>query len=119
MKRALLVLTAVCLMFLCCSCGENADSSVTTPVQQVRDREELNSRTGEFEQMIGKALNVLKEGWKEEYKRFAAPGSVYTLDIRGLRIIKIKDRLEEKEEKIFGDIRYLVEFLFYDDYYSY
>ena len=65
------------------------------------------------------AIEVLAEHWNDKYWDKEFPDKEYVLDIRSTRIIKIKDEMEEREEDYFGDVQYIVEFLFYDDYMSY
>ena len=42
----------------------------------------------------------------------------FILDIRGVRVIKIKDDLDEETASRLQNARYIVDFLFYDDYLS-
>ena len=67
------------------------------------------------------AIEVLAEKWNENYWNEDYPDKEYLLDIRSTRIICIKDKdtLEGKAADYFGDVQYVVEFLMYDDYFSY
>ena len=67
------------------------------------------------------ALKVLAESWNDKYWDEGYSDKEHLLDIRSTRIICIKDEdeLEDTEADYFGDVQYIVEFLFYDDYMSY
>ena len=122
MRRIWICFIVLCM--LCCSCalGEGIDFSALSDEQlaelQSGIREELNSRHGEHHQMITLALNVLRNGWQQEYQKKGMPGTTYYLDIRGVRVIKLKDNLDEKASEVFDNSAYIVEFLLYDDYWS-
>ncbi len=122
MKRILVILLAMALLVPVCSCGEDLNLSEMTTEEltalQFRIRSELNSRQMKYADIMEKALNVLKEGWKAVYAKSSNPDATYKLDIRGARVIVIKDDLDEKAAVLFGQAKYLVEFLFYDDYHS-
>ena len=69
--------------------------------------------------LIRAALRTLESAWRKEYNtanHYSA--GEHLVDIRGTRLIRIKDSLEEREEKYFGDISCVIEFLMYDDYYG-
>ncbi len=122
MKRFVSLMAVLCMLCGAGALGEGIDLSGMTDTEleelQVRIREELNSRPDEHGQMIAEALEVLKAGWKKEYDEHAVPGTACILDIRGVRVVELKKELEEQESKVFGDTRYIVEFLFYDDFRS-
>lgn len=66
--------------------------------------------------LIRAALSSLRSAWQTEFsnpKRY--PAGEYVVDIRGTRLIRIKDELAEREEKYFGGISCVIEFLLYDD----
>ena len=59
--------------------------------------------------LIRAALSSLRSAWQTEFsnpKQYPA---------RGTRLIRIKDELAEREEKYFGGISCVIEFLLYDD----
>lgn len=120
-KSIFLMLLAACLLLPAFSSGEDMDLSAMTPGQlrdlQSRIANELVTRPEEYDGLVADAFEVLKAGWQEEYEKYAVPGMTYSLDIRGVRVIRIKDSLEQREAAYFGDVQYVVEFLFYDDYY--
>lgn len=122
MKRILVILLAMALLVPVWSCGEELNLSEMTTEEltalQSRIRSELNSRQVKYADLMDRAMEVLKEGWKSEYAKGSNPDTTYMLDIRGARVIKIRDSLDEKAATLFGQAAYLVEFLFYDDYHS-
>ena len=122
MKRLIVLLLGLILLLPACSLGEELDLSEMTPEQladlQSRIQAELNSRPGDYDVIITQALAVLKDGWKEEFAKYSQPGITYYVDIRGVRVVRIKDNLEGKASEPFGNLKYLVEFLLYDDYFS-
>lgn len=66
--------------------------------------------------LIRAALSSLHSAWQTEFsnpKRY--PAGEYVVDIRGTRLIRIKDELAEREAKYFGGISCVIEFLLYDD----
>ena len=67
--------------------------------------------------IIRAAVQTLKSAWQKEYTTGyrETPGE-YVVDIRATRLVRIKDELEEREAKYFGDISCIIEFLIYDDY---
>ena len=122
MKRFISILILISL--LCCSfaLGEGIDLSQMTPEQltelQARVQEEIDSRPEDHTLMIAGALEMLKAGWKEEYDKYGEPGMTFKLDIRGVRVIRLKDDLDEKTAGRLQNAKYIVDFLFYDDLYS-
>ncbi len=69
--------------------------------------------------LIRAALSSLRSAWQKEYSNSKwYPAGEYVVDIRGTRLIRIKDELAEREAKYFGDISCLIEFLMYDDSYG-
>ncbi len=122
MKRLLILLLGLILLFPACSLGDDPDLSKMTSEEltdlQARIQAELDSRHDDYDEIVTKALSVLKKGWKEEYAKSNKPGMTFYIDIRGVRIVRIRDDLGEKEAKYFEGIKYLVDFLLYDDYIS-
>ena len=122
MKRFFCFLMILSLFIGTTALGEDIDLSELTPAQlaelQIRIQEEMDSRPEDHALLIAQALEVLKAGWKKTYDQQAKSGITFYLDIRGVRVIKLKDNLNEKAEKVFGSTKYIVDFLFYDDTYS-
>ncbi len=122
MKRIVGMMIVVGMLFATNAFCEGIDLSGMSAAElaelQSRIQEEINSRPEDHEVLIAQALEVLKAGWKEEYDKNATSGVTFRLDIRGVRVIRIKDELNETAQKIFGDTKYVIEFLFYDDIYS-
>ncbi len=122
MKKLFCMMVVLSLLSGTAALSEGIDLSGMTTEEltelQVRIREEINSRPHDYDKLIEEALEVLKAGWKTCYEEYAVPGQTYALDIRSVRVIRLKEGLGDAERKVFGDTRYVVEFLFYDDYFS-
>ena len=122
MKKLFFLVLILCLSVAASGLCEDLDLSGMTTEQlaelQSRIQDELDNRPADYDVIISEALDVLRDGWEKEYAKTAVPGTTYSIDIRGVRLIQIKDQLDGKEAEIFGGIRYLIEFLMYDDYFS-
>lgn len=128
MKKLFLVLTLLCMLFAFCACSNSGSSGGEIDLTKMSDeqlanlqsqvQQEISSRPDDHAVMINQALDVLKARWKEEYDQCGKPGVTFRLDVRGVRVIRMKDNMDEKAAGTFGNIKYLIEFLFYDDYYS-
>ncbi len=125
MKKLLGIMIVLCLLIGTCALSEGADFSTekaagSSSLQSfiIRDKDK---QSHEYDQMVEQALEVLIAGWKAEYDQCAAPGVSYYLDIRGVRVIEMKEGLvpgPDNYYSIFQNARYIVEFLFLDDYLS-
>lgn len=122
MKRLIVLFILICVLFSTYALSEEIDLSQMTPEElaelQSRIQAEIDSRPEDYTLLVTQALGVLKSYWEEEYGRCSSPGVTYLLDIRGVRIIKLKKDLAERESNLFGDVEYIIEFLYYNDYYS-
>ena len=122
MKRILILFLGLMLLLTGCAFGEEPDLSGMSLEEllelQSRIRAEMGSRQEDYDALITRALSMLKAAWQEELARYDNPGKAYYVDIRGVRVIRIKEDLPERETEVFGGIKYLIEFLYYDDYMS-
>jgi len=78
---------------------------------------ELKDETA-YAELVDQAINVLAQKWNDIYWEEENPDEEYLLDIRGVRIVCIKDDLAEKQAEFFDGVQYIVEFLLYTDYMS-
>lgn len=76
-----------------------------------------------YEREILLSIDLMKAAWKDEYAKDPMPNAGI-LDLRECRLIIFRDELDEKTASVFDtllgrhDIRYLVEFMGYADYYG-
>ena len=62
------------------------------------------------------AVDFLIDEWDEIYRSyFSENGDSYRLRICDTRVVRLKEDMPERQAEYFGDIRYIVEFLLYDD----
>ena len=87
-----------------------------SPVDKEDNAEEQQS---EYSEMVNEAIKVLADTWNDEYWNEDYPDKEYILDIRSTRIICIREDIEEELAKKIGGVRYIIEFLLYDDYLNY
>ena len=114
MKPMLAILITLTIL-VCCAGYVSADPVFpATPVPHTDSALPLPRSS-----LIDMALVTLRSAWQKEYSNSKwYPAGEYIVDIRGTRLIRIKDQLEEREAKYFGDISCVIEFLLYDDSYS-
>jgi len=100
----------IVLLICCLACSGNVFAG---------ENEKTDSEDNAFyTEMVNKAIEVLAEAWNETYSNGNYTTEEYRVDIRNTRIICIKDVLEETEEKYFGNVEYIIEFMIFDDTFS-
>ena len=82
------------------------------------DKSNLSGDETAYAELVDQAIDVLAQKWNDIYWEEENPDKEYLLDIRGVRIVCIKDDLAEKPAEFFDGVQYIVEFLLYTDYMS-
>jgi len=110
MKKAVLALTIICILLIPITAFASDAEDHNTGMAETK-------YTGEYEEMVEEAINVLAEAWNDIYSHEEFyPNPDYLLDIRNTRIVCIKDMLDEKQAEYFGDVKYIIEFILFDEY---
>ena len=110
MKKIIFVLAAFCILMI-------SITAFASDAQDPAAETEVTENAGEYTEMVNDAIDVLAEAWNDIYSDESSyPNPEYLLDIRSTRIVCIKDTLDEKRAEYFGDIKYVIEFLLFDEY---
>ena len=112
MRKLILCLTIVILMT-----GYALAGSADPAFPDMLPQQDTSAAGRDDDALIKAAVQTLKSAWQKEYATCYKdiPGE-YLVNIRDTRLIRIRDELEEREAKHFGDISCVIEFLLYDDY---
>ncbi|MBE5731747.1 MAG: hypothetical protein E7353_01820 [Clostridiales bacterium] len=102
MKKIFAVLLVLMLLVCGCSTSENNKS--------------------EYDDIVNPAVEAIKEKWEDhylnEYHGDTTPSN--KLIIKNTRIVKIKEDLDDNQtlKELFENVKYVVEFVIYSDYYG-
>jgi len=78
-----------------------------------------NKANGDADRIVTRAVDALKQQWKEIYSDDMYIGCEGYLEIKNARIIYINDEIEAGiAEEMFGNVDYIVEFIIYSDYFA-
>ena len=108
-----------CLIIVIILTGYAAVGSAGPLFPGMLPQQETTPAVQDDDALIRAAVQTLKGAWQKEYStsnHYSA--GEYMVDIRATRLIRIKEDLEEREAKYFGDVSCIIEFLMYDDYYG-
>lgn len=74
-----------------------------------------NSGNKEYDEIMNKSINVLKEGWEDIYTQLTIENRENKIRIANSRIIELNDTHEISE---FQNVKSIIEFIVYSDYYG-
>ena len=97
MKKLLCFLISIILVISLVSCG-NSGAGINDPISS-------------YDGIVKDAIGALKTEWKDIYSKYDTDGH---FEIKNTRVIEIKDN----DISIFKDVKYVVEFILYTDYYG-
>ena len=106
MKRILALLFIACMVFSLSACNTSDDNTSSR-------RQNADSQIESFDIDITEAVDAITEKWKELYQEKNNTDGYF--EIKNTRVIFIKENTDVAE---FQDIRYIVEFDIYSDYFA-
>lgn len=74
-----------------------------------------NSETQQYDEMMESAITELTKGWENKYKEFDLENRDNAIYIKNSRIIELTDN---HEISAFENIKYIIEFIIFSDYYG-